>query len=185
MNVALGSPVREIRTPGSTGGGRHKEEHRRGCPLPDTHVDATRRWDPFRRRSSNGGGGSGQKSSAGMVARNLSVQQGARIAQDRFHQGRQASGSPPPGSRRHARGRPTERSRPCCPRAAPHSMKTAVVVEVTIAAGAERSHILWCREPVEKSDPGDPEHHRLLPPSGEHAEESPSITDRREPLQGG
>ena len=33
----------------------------------------------------------------------------------------------------------------------------------------------WCREPVNQSDPGDPEHHRLLPPSGEHAEESPSI----------
>src|SRR5579872_5145875 len=44
---------------------------------------------------------------------------------------------------------------------------------------------LWCREPVKESDPGDPEHHRLLPPSGEHAEESPSMTDRREPLQGG
>jgi hypothetical protein len=63
-------------------------------------------------------------------------------------------------------------------------MKTVGIVEATICGGGREVATPWCREPVWKSDPGDLEHHRLLPPSGEHAEENPSMTDRREPLQG-
>ena len=50
----------------------------------------------------------------------------------------------------------------------------------TLRRGTE-VEALWCSEPVKESDPGDPEHHQMLPPSGEHAEENPSNTDRREP----
>ncbi|MER3545798.1 MAG: hypothetical protein C4311_14700 [Chloroflexota bacterium] len=46
-----------------------------------------------------------------MVARNLSVQQGARIAQDRFHQGRQASGYPPPQPTTRARAADGEKNK--------------------------------------------------------------------------
>ncbi len=55
---------------------------------------------------------------------------------------------------------------------APRSMKNVGNDEGRRRGGGKRSHLVWCREPVTQSDPGDPEHHTLSPPSGEHVGEN-------------
>ena len=57
------------------------------------------------------------------------------------------------------------------PRTAPHRMKNVAAANEADAAAEKRPKTTWCWEPVEQSDPGDPEHQTLSPPSGEHVGE--------------
>ena len=91
MNVALGSPVRKIRTPGSAGGGRRKEQSAQGRPLPTTRIGDTRRSAIFPPRSSSGGGGSSWKFAEGAFRRRCSVQPGARMSDKTIPRHREAS----------------------------------------------------------------------------------------------
>ena len=95
MNVALGSPVRKIRTPGSAGGGRRKEQSAQGRPLPTTRTGDTQRSDICLPRSSSDSGDSGSKSTKNAFGRKCSVQQRARMPYNRFNDTRKASRYPP------------------------------------------------------------------------------------------